>query len=258
MNDGVFNLTGRKALVTGGARGIGAAIALAFRDAGATVAIHGRGDAASVAFADQHGLAYLRADLSDLDQVDGLADAAIERLGGLDVLVNNAGMEVNATVEHLDPAAVSQQLVVDLEAPIRLTHRLVPALRRSSGGVVINVTSIHAAVPSYGNSVYGAAKAGLDMFTRTLAIELGPAGVRVNALAPGAIETDMNRAILDEIGRDNFAEWIPLGHVGRPEDVAHPAVFLASDASRYVSGATLVVDGAYSQHLVRYRMADVR
>jgi len=254
MNDDAFHLTGRRALVTGGTRGIGAAIALAFRDRGATVAIHGRGDPASQGFADGHGFTYVTADFGDLTQVDDLADAVLNRLGGLDILVNNAGMEVNATVENLDPAAVSRQLVVNLEAPIRLTHRLVPALRNSGHGVVINVTSIHDRVPSYGNSIYCATKAGLEMFTRTLAIELGPSGVRVNALAPGAIETDINRAILDEIGRDNFAEWIPLGHVGQTEDIADPAVFLASDASRYMTGATLVVDGGYSHHVVRYRM----
>jgi glucose 1-dehydrogenase len=251
MTNDAFDLTGRRALVTGGTRGIGAAIALAFQNRGATVAIHGRGDPEAEAFA------YLTADLSDLNQVDTLADSVIDRLGGLDILVNNAGMEVSATVENLDPRAVSQQLIVNLEAPIRLTHRLVPALQSSPHGVVINVTSIHSTVPSYGNSVYCATKAGLEMFTRTLAIELGPSGVRVNALAPGAIETDINRSILDEIGRSNFAEWIPLGHVGQTQDVADPAVFLASDASRYVSGATLVVDGAYSHHVVRYRMQGV-
>ena len=258
VNDEIFGLTGRTALITGGARGIGAAIALAFRDAGAQVVIHGRPGPGGEAFAERHGFGWLAAELSDLSQADALADAVLERFGCLDVLVNNAGMEINTTVERLDPEAIARQLRVNLEAPIRLTHRLVPALRRSAHAVVINVTSIHASVPAYANSVYCSAKAGLEMFTRTLAVELGPAGIRANTLAPGAIETDMNRAILDEIGRDNFAEWIPLGHVGSPEDVAYPAVFLASDASRYMSGATLVVDGAYSQHLVRYRTAGGR
>jgi len=257
MNEDAFQLTGRRALVTGGTRGIGAAIALAFRERGAIVAIHGRGDQPSRAFANDHGFTYLTADFGDLNQVDDLADAVLDRLGGLDILVNNAGMEVNATVENLDPAAVSQQLLVNLEAPIRLTQRLMAALQNSGHGVIINVTSIHDTVPSYGNSIYCATKAGLEMFTRTLAIELGPSGVRVNALAPGAIETDINRTILDEIGRDNFAEWIPLGHVGQTEDIAEPAVFLASDASRYMTGATLVVDGGYSHHVVRYRMNGV-
>lgn len=254
---GAFDLTARRALVTGGTRGIGAAIALAFQAHGAAVAIHGRGDSASQEFADRHGFVYLKADLSKLTHVDTLADDVLDRLGGLDVLVNNAGIEISGTVGNLDPDAMAEQLTVNLGAPIRLTNRLVPALKDSDHGAIINVTSIHATVASYGNSIYTASKAALEMFTRTLAVELGPSGVRVNALAPGAIETEINRPILDEIGRDNFAEWIPLGHVGQTQDIAYPAVFLASDASRYVTGAVLVVDGAYSHHVVRYRMKNV-
>jgi NAD(P)-dependent dehydrogenase (short-subunit alcohol dehydrogenase family) len=253
----VFDLSGRRALITGGCRGIGAAIATAFAERGAEVLVHGRGDDQSRRFAADHGFTYLRADFSNLEEVSALAGEVLASPAGLDILVNNAGFEVNATVESLDPEAVSRQLMVNLQAPIMLTHLLVPALKASAHGVVINVTSIHGSLPAYGNSVYCAAKAGLELFTRTAAIELGPAGVRVNALAPGAIETDMNREILDEIGRDKFAAWIPLGHVGQVEDIAAPALFLASDASRYVTGATLVVDGAYSHHVVRYRMPNV-
>ncbi|MCA0293833.1 MAG: SDR family oxidoreductase [Actinobacteria bacterium] len=249
-----FDITGRRALVTGGCRGIGAAIALAFRDRGADVVVHGRGDGRARDFAAAHGFRFLAADLADLDQVAPLAAAALAELGGLDILVNNAGMEVNATVGHLDPRAVHTQLTVDLEAPILLTHHLVDALKASGHGCVINVSSIHGTVPAYANAVYCAAKGGLELFTRTLAVELGPAGVRVNSLAPGAVETDMNREILDEIDRHNFAEWIPLGRVGTVDEIADPAVFLASEAARYVTGATLTVDGGYSQHLVRYRM----
>jgi NAD(P)-dependent dehydrogenase (short-subunit alcohol dehydrogenase family) len=192
-----------------------------------------------------------------VEEAATLAQGALDALGGVDILVNNAGMEVNATVGRLDATAVREQLAVNLEAPILLTHHLVAALKASGRGTVINVSSIHGTVPSWGNSVYAAAKAGLELFTKTIAIELGPDGVRVNALAPGAIETDMNREILDEIGRDRFEHWIPLGRVGAPEEVAAAAVFLASDAARYITGATLLVDGAYSHHVVRYRMPAV-
>lgn len=249
-----FDLTGRRALVTGGCRGIGAAIALAFAEQGAQVVAHGRGDEAGRAFAAEHGFDYLTADFSDLDAVTGLAEAVAR--SGLDILVNNAGMEINATVEHLAPAALSRQLRVNLEAPILLTHLLVPTLKASGHASIINVSSIHGTVPAFANAVYCAAKAGLEMFTRTLAVELGAAGVRVNAIAPGAIATDMNRDLLDRIGRDQFAQWIPMGRLGHIDDIAGPAVFLASDASDYVSGAILTVDGAYSQHLVRYRSAN--
>lgn len=251
-----LDLTGRRALVTGGCRGIGAAIALAFAEHGAEVLVHARGDAESQKWAQSNGFGYFRADFAHREDVHRLAEEVLAG-GGLDILVNNAGMEINATVEHLDPDAVSRQLRVNLEAPILLTHLTVPALKRSGHGSVINVTSIHGQVPAYANSVYCAAKAGLELFTRTAAIELGPSAVRVNALAPGAIETQMNRKILDEVGRDRFAEWIPLGHVGEVTDIAGPAVFLASDASGYMSGATIVVDGAYSHHLVRYRTSNV-
>ena len=91
------------------------------------------------------------------------------------------------------------------------------------------------------------------MFTRTIAIELGPEGIRVNNLAPGAVETDINRVVLDQIGRQQFQEWIPLGRVAQTSEMVGPALFLASDASRYVTGATLYADGGYMQHLVRYR-----
>jgi NAD(P)-dependent dehydrogenase (short-subunit alcohol dehydrogenase family) len=233
-------LAGRRALVTGGCRGIGAAISTALAASGAQVTTHGRGDERSRQFAAEHGFEYLTADFGDLDEVRRLADAVAET--GLDILVNNAGMEVHATAEQLDPAELSRQLRVNLETPILLTHLLIPTLKASRHGSVINVTSIHGTVPAYANSVYCAAKAGMEAFTRTLAIELGSAGVRVNAIAPGAI------------GHDRFAEWIPLGRVGDVQDIAGPAVFLASDDSSYVSGAVLVVDGAYSHHLVRYRL----
>lgn len=248
-----FDLSGHRALITGGCRGIGAAIALAFSSRGARVAVHGRDDARAREFAAAHDFAFIPAEFSDLQQIPALAATTIAQLGGLDVLVNNAAMEIHATVEDLDPEALHQQLVVDLEAPILLTHQLVPALKQSGHGCVINVSSIHARVPAYANSVYCAAKGGLELFTRTLAIELGPAGVRVNSLAPGAIATDINRQVLDSVGQDAFAGWIPLGRVGSTDDIADPAVFLASDAARYVTGATLTVDGGYSHHLVRYR-----
>ena len=252
----VFDLTGRRALVTGGCRGIGAAIATAFAQRGAEVLVHGRGDEKSRVFAAEHGFSLLQADFNQLDQVHAMVVDLISAGRPLDILVNNAGMEVNATVEHLDPEALSRQLRINLEAPILLTHGLIPLLKRSSHASIINITSIHASVPAYANAVYCAAKAGIEQFTNTLAIELGPAGVRVNSIAPGAVSTDMNRELLDHIGRELFAEWIPLGRLGEVADIAGPAVFLASDASSYVTAATLVVDGAYSHNVVRYRSAE--
>jgi len=252
MND-VFGLSGKLALVTGGCRGIGAAIALAFQERGAQVIVHGRGSEQARTFAHDHSMALLEADFSKRSDIEALAATLADTYGHLDILVNNAGMETYGYLDEIDAEAIHQQIMVDLEAPIILTRCLLPALRRSSAGSIINVSSIHGSVPYKGFSIYCAAKAGLEAFTRTLAVELGPDGVRVNAIAPGAIETDMNREILDSVGREEFAEWIPLGAVGQTKDIADPAVFLASDASRYITGDILTVDGAYSLHLVRYR-----
>jgi glucose 1-dehydrogenase len=153
----------------------------------------------------------------------------------------------------MDMAGFDRVWHVKVRAPVELVHRLLPLIRAAPGASVINVTSIHDVVPYAQNSAYCASKAALAMFTRTIAIELGPEGIRVNNLAPGAVETDINREVLDQIGREQFREWIPLGRVAQTSEMVGPALFLASDASRYVTGATLYADGGYMQHLVRYR-----
>ena len=244
-------LTGRHAFVTGSTTGIGAAIATAFAAAGARVTVHGLADEGGEALAERLGGRYLPGDLADPSQVDRLAGQVVA-LGRLDVLVNNAGIEVAATIEDLDPAVVARTLQVNFLTPTRLIQLLLPALRMASGSSVINVTSIHEEVPVASNLAYCASKAALAMTTRTAALELGREGIRVNSIAPGAIETRHNSALLDEIGREAFAQWIPLGRLGTPHDVAGAAVFLASDAARYVNGHTLVVDGGYRENLVRY------
>jgi len=250
----LFSLEGKVALVTGSSRGIGRAIAAGFASAGARVYVHGRDAARGERAAEEIGGTFLGADLEDGGDVERLAAAVAAAEPRLDVLVNNAGIEIGATLSGLRAEHVQRVMRVNFEAPVQLTRLLLPLLRRSESASVINVTSIHDSVPYYGNAAYCSAKAALAMFTKTIAIELGPEGIRVNTLAPGAVETDINRAILDEIGRDRFARWIPLGRVAQANEIVGPAVFLASRAASYVSGAALVVDGAYSQHLVRYRL----
>jgi len=129
---------------------------------------------------------------------------------------------------------------------------LLPYLQKSHHGAVINITSIHEQVPVSGNLAYCASKAALGMATRTLSLELARHGVRVNGIAPGAIETAMNAETIADVGRGLFEQWIPQGRLGVPNDVAQVAVFLASDAAAYIDGHTIVVDGGYSNHLVRY------
>lgn len=248
-----MSLEGKNALVTGSTTGIGRAIAEGLTQAGARVFVNGRNREQGKEVARECGGTYIHADLAHPDDVASLANQLSARVGALDVLVNNAGMEQGATLENLTGDVLRSTFEVNLFAPIELTRALLPLLRAARSASIINVTSIHDHVPYSGNSAYASSKAALAMFTRVLAIELGPEGIRVNALAPGAVETNLNKEVLDEIGRDHFRELIPLGRVGRVDEMVGPAIFLASEMSSYVTGATIVADGAYSHHLVRYR-----
>ena len=256
MNTEPFSVEGLRVLVTGSTRGIGAAIAKAFVDNGATVWIHGRSQSACAEAASRIGAIPIAADLEKDDAPRQIAFRILEESGPLDTLIHNAGFESYMPIENYDMALFDRILRVNLRVPVELTHQLLPALRRSRNASIINVTSIHDTTPSPFNSAYSMAKAGLAMFTKWLCIELGPEGIRANTLVPGAIETDMNREIIDKTGRRNWAEWIPSGGVGQVEDLSGAALFLASKASRYMNGASLLMDGGYSQNLLRYRIRD--
>lgn len=252
-----FGLSGRVALVTGSTRGIGEGIARALSAAGAAVIVHGRDRRQAERVAHTIGAVGIEvADLAVEHEVTALCERVLAQHPVLDLIVNNAGLEIGSRVETMNAVDLRTTFAVNLEAPLALVQGLLPALRRSSSASVINVSSIHETVPSWGNSAYASSKAALAMVTKTLAIELGPEGIRVNGIAPGAIATDINADVIDEIGEDQFREWIPLGRVGEPDDIGPAAVFLASAAARYLTGSTLVIDGGYSHHLVRYRHSD--
>jgi gluconate 5-dehydrogenase len=167
--------------------------------------------------------------------------------------VNNAGIEPVMPLEKLELAKFDACFAVNVRAPMQLTTALLPLLKAANGASVINVTSIHDTTPYPHNAVYSMSKAALAMFTKVAAIELAPFKIRVNNLAPGAIETDINREVIEQMGRQNFAQWIPAGRVGTVDEVVGPALFLASDAASYVTGATLYADGGYRHNLLRYR-----
>jgi gluconate 5-dehydrogenase len=246
------DLTGKVALVTGSSRGIGLAIAQAFERAGARVWCHGvdpQPPAAACPSPDR----YVQADFTLPDDVTRFVSRIAGAESRLDILVNNAGIEPVMPLDALDLQKFDHCFAVNVRAPAQLTAALLPLLKASGKGSVINITSIHQDVPYPHNAAYSMSKAALAMFTKAAAIELAPHGIRVNNLAPGAIETDMNREVIEQVGRDHFAKWIPAGRVGTVDEIVGPALFLASDAASYVTGATLHADGAYRHHLVRYR-----
>ena len=245
----LFELTGKNVLVTGGTRGIGFAIAKGMQEAGANVWIHGSKKEATQEIARKNGFQFLWGDLKNLEAIDEMLRPFIEKDIVLDVLVNNAGFETHSSIEKGEEEAMDVIYNVNTKSPYFFVQKLLPALKNAGHASIINVTSIHQTVPVRENGYYCMAKSALAIFTKVAALELAKYGIRVNNLAPGAIATDMNRELLEAM---DFGKWIPMERVGMAEELAGPAIFLASEASSYVTGTTLYVDGGYSENLLRY------
>lgn len=230
-------LRGKVVVVTGAAGGIGAAIASACHHAGATVR------AADLRPDDVE--APWRSDLLDVTDpaaTRAFAEAVAADHGGIDGLVNNAGISDKRRLENLDDATLAAIHATNLVAPVTMVRSALPALRDAAS--IVNISSIRARLGFSGDVAYLAAKGGLEAATRGLAVELAARGIRANAVAPGAIETDLNRQVLDD--PDTLARVvgrIPLGRTGKPADVAGAVVFLLSDAAAFITGTVLDVDG---------------
>jgi 2-deoxy-D-gluconate 3-dehydrogenase len=246
-----LSLQGKVAVVTGGSRGIGLAIASTFAEAGAKVALAARGESgltyAVNRITEAGGTALgVPADVTDPEQVARLVDRTVAELGGLDILVNNAGAApFFSTIEEMRMDGFEKYFRVNFLAAVYCTKAAGSHLLSQSGSCVLNVASVAAFVASPGLSYYASAKSALLGFTRTVAREWAPSGVRVNALAPGWVATDMNRGAREgvpDFERSMLAS-IPLGRLGRPEDVANAALFLCSPAASFITGSTLIVDG---------------
>ncbi len=244
----------RTVVITGGAAGIGAGIALRFAEAGDAVAIldiDGPG-ARRMAESLPRGLRALaiRMDVADEAQVEAAIDRTAAELGPPDVLINNAGIEVSGSVTDLTAADWDRQIGVNLRG-VFLTSKYVIQAMAGKGGAIVNISSVHGFVSYSGCAAYDATKAGIIGLTRAMALDHGPAGIRVNAICPGYIDTPlMERWLASAPNREATMRQVlachPMGRIGTPRDVAEAAFFLASEAASFISGTTLVVDGAMS------------
>jgi NAD(P)-dependent dehydrogenase (short-subunit alcohol dehydrogenase family) len=250
-----FSLSGRTALVTGASRGIGAAVAAALDRAGARVALSAR-DAvalARVAGPLHNDPVVLTTDLADADAPARLAADALAALGGVDVLVNNAAAAARLSTVDLDAELVDRLYAVNVRAPLLLVTALLPAMLRAGRGSIVNLSSVSGVVGTPRRAAYAATKGALDAATRSLAMELGPQGIRVNSVAPGVVDTDLwarNKAIPGVI--EQIEAQTPLRRWSVPDDIADVVVFLASDAARFVTGETLCADGGMARTLDLY------
>jgi 3-oxoacyl-[acyl-carrier protein] reductase len=241
------DLKGRNAVVTGASRGIGRAIATAFAQAGATVAVVSTRLESSEdtrrAIEDLGGKAHAFAcDVSRSDSVQALADAVQKALGQVDIVVNNAGITRDGLVMRMSEADWDAVLDTNLKGAFHVVKAFSKSLLRSKHGRVINVASVVGLAGNAGQANYAASKGGLIALTKSLAKELGSRGITVNALAPGYVETDMTAALGPE-QRDQMVKATVLGRAGTPSDVAGAALYLASDLGSYVTGQVLAIDG---------------
>jgi NAD(P)-dependent dehydrogenase (short-subunit alcohol dehydrogenase family) len=242
-------LDDRTALVTGASRGIGAATAIALDRAGARVAVVARDRAGLEAVAaDLRDPVVIPADLADPDAPAQVAATVLAALGGVDILVNNAAQAARLPITETTAEVIDLMLAVNVRAPILLVAALVPAMRARGRGSIINLTSVSGLVGTPRRAGYAASKGALDAATRSLAIDLGPDGIRVNAVAPGVVDTDLwarNKAIPGVI--EGIDAQTPLRRWAQPDDIADAIVWLASDQARFVTGETISVDGGMAR-----------
>ena len=248
----LFDMTGRVVIVTGGTRGIGRSLAEGYAAAGARVVVASR-----KADACQETAAHLRAmgaeaigvptHVGDVDDLERLVDVTVETFGGIDVVVNNAATALAQPIGQYTPEALDKSLAVNLRGPIFLTQAAIPHLTASPHGAVLNILSGAAFMFSSFVSMYGVGKAGLLAYTRAAAAELAPHGIRVNALSPGTVDTDMVRANTDEM-LEVMTEVMLLKRMAHPDEMVGPALMLTSDAGSFITGQVLLVDGGMVPH----------
>jgi NAD(P)-dependent dehydrogenase (short-subunit alcohol dehydrogenase family) len=244
-------LDGRVALITGGSRGLGRAMALALGHAGAKLALVARDpNRLDEVVREAAGRGVVAAafpfDVSREDHVGALEKAVVERFGTVDILINNAGINVRKGVTELTLEEWNRVIGVNLTGAFLMCRAFVPHMKGSGYGRIINMTSTMSHVSLAGRAAYSASKAGLLGMTRALALELAPEGITVVGISPGPFATEMNAPLLnDPQVNQQFTSRIPVGHWGRAEDIGSLALYLCSDAASFLTGADIVIDGGW-------------
>ncbi|MCA1962815.1 MAG: SDR family oxidoreductase [Prosthecobacter sp.] len=249
MSSPLFDLTGKRALITGGSRGLGKAMARGFAEAGAQVMISSRSAeelqaaAAEIAEGLTVRVEWSVADMADRAQVRALAAEAEARLGGVDILVNNAGINNPQAIDEITDEVWDKNVEVDLTSVMGLTRALVPGMKARRWGRIIHISSVLGVGGRLKRNVYCACKAALIGLARASALDLGPYGITVNCLCPGPFLTDMPGKLLNDEEKKYFADRTALKRWASPRELAGPALLLASEAGSYITGEALVVDG---------------
>lgn len=249
MKPTIFDLSGRVALITGGSKGIGRAIAGGFGNAGADLFLCSRGEehlkAAAEDIRSESGVRVecAAADMAIRDDLERIAATALDRMGRIDILVNNAGWNIPQAIEEIRDEDWEYLVELNLNSVMALTRALAGGMKERRWGRVIHISSIMALASTSKRNAYSATKAALVGMAKASALDLGPYGVTVNCIAPGPIATEMPMSILSKEQQDALAARTAVGRWGTPEELVGPALLLASDAGSYISGACLVVDG---------------
>lgn len=249
MTSKLFDLTGRVALVTGGSRGLGKAMATIFAESGAAVVISSRHEeelqtaAADIRSKTAARVEYIAADMTHREDVRRLADTAVRLMGKIDILVNNAGHNVPQAIDQIRDEDWDRLVELNLTSCMALTRAVVPGMKERRWGRVIHISSIMGLVSTAQRNAYSATKAALLGLARASALDLGPFDITVNCIAPGPFATEMPMSILSPEQQAALADRTALGRWARPDELAGPALLLASDAGSFITGTVLVVDG---------------
>lgn len=241
-------MTQRMALVTGGTRGIGAAISIALKNAGYKVAAnYGHNDEVAQAFKKDHGIEIFKFDIAEFDACQQGVREVEKAMGGpVEVLVNNAGITRDTAMHKMDEKKWREVVITNLNSCFYMSRAVIEGMRERNFGRIINISSVNGQVGQFGQTNYAAAKAGIFGFTKALARESAAKGITVNAVAPGYIATDMLKNIREDILK-GIISGIPVGRLGEPEEIARAVVFLAANDAGFITGETLSINGG--QHM---------